>query len=382
MNFSNRKSAVLVTLFLAVPRVAMAQSDCADQIGELQKNLASFDKEASVLDRGFLKADGLATSLDVAKRSLEGAGASARLSPTWNGLREAADAKNELTAWDERLTNWHDGIVGYQNCMKNPGCSIGALIDERESSNKQLANWLKSLGDEGLVGGTAKAEKAAGMVTNFRAKAGAAATGAIAQTLSCLAEFSPRSSPVSSPEAHVTSPRRAEPVATPAAGQRNPEPAATSSQGYEVGMLDLGPTLGFGGTGFGGSVSIGGRIEKAMKQLDNGILGVSGFVQRWSSDCGLGFGSCDLSTTYLAASVNYHFVLKDHRKWDPFVGLGLGYARISVGGAALGFKVTGDGIGFVGNAGFRYFVTDKMAAYADIGAGAATLNIGLMFKLK
>jgi hypothetical protein len=40
------------------------------------------------------------------------------------------------------------------------------------------------------------------------------------------------------------------------------------------------------------------------------------------------------------------------------------------------------GIYFIGKAGARYFFNPKMAAYGDVGAGAATLNLGLMFRLQ
>jgi hypothetical protein len=37
---------------------------------------------------------------------------------------------------------------------------------------------------------------------------------------------------------------------------------------------------------------------------------------------------------------------------------------------------------FIGRAGIRYFYKPNMALYADAGAGAATLNVGVTFKLK
>lgn len=155
--------------------------------------------------------------------------------------------------------------------------------------------------------------------------------------------------------------------------------AGSASAQFKVGTLDVGPTIGLGGLGDGAGINIGGRIEKGIKELPslgNGILGIDAFVQHWGLDCG---GFCDdASVLFLGARVNYHFVLKSNPKIDPFIGLGLGYAKWSTD-----FDVFDDsGVDFVGNAGVRYYFSEKMAAYADLGTGAATINLGLMFKLK
>ena len=130
---------------------------------------------------------------------------------------------------------------------------------------------------------------------------------------------------------------------------------------------------------------LGGRIEKGFKELPsfgNGILGIDAFVQRWSFDpCGGSFGDCGASIIFFGARVNYHFVIKSNPKIDPFIGLGLGYATWSWDGDT--FDTFDDsGIDFVGNAGIRYYFTSKMAGYADVGTGATTINLGIMFKLK
>ena len=42
----------------------------------------------------------------------------------------------------------------------------------------------------------------------------------------------------------------------------------------------------------------------------------------------------------------------------------------------------GSEIYFITKGGIRYFMSDKTTLYADVGVGAATLNIGLMWKIK
>jgi len=154
---------------------------------------------------------------------------------------------------------------------------------------------------------------------------------------------------------------------------------AKPMQSFGVGYTDIGPTLGLGNLG-GASASFGGRFEHAIKPLPdmgNGMLGIqAGF--EWYS-----WSAPFYSWTYIPIGVtaNYHFRLDDP-KFDPFIGLGLGYQIIT-----CDFKGTGvsgcsnSAIYFIGRAGARYFFSPKMAAYADVGAGASTLSVGLMFKL-
>ena len=71
------------------------------------------------------------------------------------------------------------------------------------------------------------------------------------------------------------------------------------------------------------------------------------------------------------------FAVKSNPKIDPFVGLGLGNSSVST-------DFAGDyssGVYFIGRAGIRYFYKPRLALYADVGAGASTLNVGLTFGL-
>lgn len=157
---------------------------------------------------------------------------------------------------------------------------------------------------------------------------------------------------------------------------------AAAQDGFTSTHRDVGPVIGLGGLD-GASLSFGGRFEAAVKELPDlggGILGIQGGVQYYSTDFGFAGGS---NWTYLPITVlgNYHFNVSN-KKFDPFVGAGLGYLYTSYD---CGFGACGGsagGIYFVGRAGLRYFMSDTRAVYVDAGAGAGSLNVGLMFKLK
>jgi hypothetical protein len=147
--------------------------------------------------------------------------------------------------------------------------------------------------------------------------------------------------------------------------------------------MDVGAVIGLGGIG-SASASFGGRFEKIFKELPDlggGLLGIGVSADYYGYNFGGGYS---LSYIPIGATANYHFKL-DNKKIDPFLGAGLGFQVVNCSGAGLsGFGCGGysSGVYFIGRAGARYFLTDKLAAYADVGAGAATINLGITFKLK
>jgi len=164
-------------------------------------------------------------------------------------------------------------------------------------------------------------------------------------------------------------------AATSASAQAKP-----ASGGFSAGYTDIGPVIGLGNLG-SASAAFGGRLEHAIKPLPDmggGILGLEAAFDYYS------WSNTLFSYKYIPIGVtaNYHFKL-DEPKWDPFVGLGLGYRIITCdysgpGGSNL---CSNSAIYFIGRAGVRYFFSPSMAAYADAGAGAATLSLGVTFKM-
>lgn len=156
------------------------------------------------------------------------------------------------------------------------------------------------------------------------------------------------------------------------------QPAA--AQGFELGYTDVGPVIGIGNIG-SASVSFGGRFERAIKELPDlgdGILGIMVGAEYYS------WSTQNFSWRYIpiGATANYHFNI-ENEKFDPFLGLGLGYSIISCDWEGVGVDVcSNSALYFIGRAGGRYFFSPSMAMYADVGAGAATLNVGVMFRLQ
>lgn len=162
--------------------------------------------------------------------------------------------------------------------------------------------------------------------------------------------------------------------------------APASAQGFSPTNLDVGPTIGLGGIG-SASLAIGGRLEKGIKVLPSmadGILGIQASIDYYSYGRNFVNVGYDIRYIPIGATANYHFVIKDSPKFDPFLGLGLGYSILncSYPGTGISDNCPNSGIYFIGRAGGRYYFQEKLAAYADLGAGAATLNVGLMFKLQ
>jgi hypothetical protein len=160
------------------------------------------------------------------------------------------------------------------------------------------------------------------------------------------------------------------------------QPAA--AQGFGPGYMDVGPTVGFGSLG-GANLAFGGRFEMALKpipalaSLGNGMLGIQVGATYYS------YSNPYWSFKYIPIGVtaNYHFKLAD-AKIDPFVGAGLGYQVVTCSGAGLlGLSCgSSSSVYFIGRAGVRYFLTPKLAAYGDVGAGGALVNVGVMLRLK
>lgn len=154
-----------------------------------------------------------------------------------------------------------------------------------------------------------------------------------------------------------------------------------SGGGFNERSTDIGPVIGLGGIGSAG-LSFGGRFERAIKRLPDlgdGVLALQLSADYYSYSNTIGTVGYNFKYIPIGATANYHIKV-NNTKFDPFVGAGLGYLVVSSSFNGTGYS-NGSGIYFVGRAGLRYYMANGVALYGDVGAGAATLNAGVMFRM-
>lgn len=156
---------------------------------------------------------------------------------------------------------------------------------------------------------------------------------------------------------------------------------ASGTRYFDVGYTGLGPAVGLGGIG-SANLAFGGRLEHAVTALPDmggGILGIGVDIDVYQYSNPYSGGSAGLTYIPIGVTANYHFKL-DNPKWDPFLGLGVGYSTVSVSGGGTTITAT-SGFYAIGRAGVRYFWGKRLALQLDTGAGAAALSLGVIFSL-
>lgn len=161
--------------------------------------------------------------------------------------------------------------------------------------------------------------------------------------------------------------------------------ASRASAQLPLGYTDVGATIGLGGLS-GASLSFGGRAERVIKELPTlggGTLGIGLSLDYYSYNSGISAFRFSYKVIPIGATGNYHFKL-ENKKLDAFVGAGLGFRieSCSYSGVTNIDCKSSSGLFAIGHAGGRYFFQPNLAAYADVGAGAAAINVGIMLKLR
>jgi hypothetical protein len=162
--------------------------------------------------------------------------------------------------------------------------------------------------------------------------------------------------------------------------------AQTFKNGDMVGNAGFG--FGWYGYGYGFGVTslpmLSLSLEKGIKEvsgLNNGVLSVGGIVgvkhASWSY-----YGSNGSYNDIIgAARVCIHANLFDVDKLDTYAGVGLGL-RIHNENYNNSYYPNDNYIGplFAIYAGARYYFSDKLAGFGEIGAGLGYLTLGLSYK--
>lgn len=152
---------------------------------------------------------------------------------------------------------------------------------------------------------------------------------------------------------------------------------AVQAQDYKKGdnLLNIG--VGLGG-GFG--TPIGLSFEHGFSDKISG----GAYVAYASRTEAFGaWGDYKYSYILTAARASYHFDF-GVEKLDPYVGAILGYNIASTkwtGSGANPSTASAGGVIYGGHAGARYFFSEKIGAFAEVGYGVGNLNVGIAFKL-
>jgi hypothetical protein len=186
----------------------------------------------------------------------------------------------------------------------------------------------------------------------------------------------------------------AAPLGSPAAAQGGggapaAKPGTSEPSPFQTGGIYAGPRLWLGN--LNGAVAVGGQVERAFTQPGQagpGIIGAGIGIDwySWSQNYGVpGFtGEWKYSVVPVQLFGNYHFVLKEYKKFDPYLGLALVYQHYSWSWSGSG-TVPNSGAAasttdIAGQAGARYFLNDKFAVQGQIGFGYGTLGLGATWK--
>lgn len=172
------------------------------------------------------------------------------------------------------------------------------------------------------------------------------------------------------------------------------------SQNFGIGDNMVGIGLGIGGNygynGLNATPSIGLYAEHGLTEIGTvGILGVGGYVGYKSYKDEFSYFGYSAKYRYrfitVGARAAFHYTELDIAKFDPYAGLMLGYniasTSIEETGSYLlypGYTAnTNDASGSVSFSGFvgaRYFLTDNVAAFGELGFGVSYLSVGIAFK--
>ena len=153
--------------------------------------------------------------------------------------------------------------------------------------------------------------------------------------------------------------------------------SSANAQTFEEGtsVIQLGAALG---SDFG--LPLGGSYEYGITDK----IGVGAYVGYASKsfDSGFIFSNYKATYTIFGAKGNYHFYNTD--KFDAYGGLLIGYNSVSFtySDSTAGYVAPSAGGTLIApSVGARYYFTDNIAAFAELGYGIGYLTAGLAYKL-
>jgi len=146
------------------------------------------------------------------------------------------------------------------------------------------------------------------------------------------------------------------------------------------GQKTLGVHVGLSGVGSAAAIGVNGDVAY------NDRISIGAWLDTWSYGDNYTYtgGTAKWNVRYiaLAGTGAYHFPIESNPKWDPFVGLALGYYIVSSStsstfGGSYGGSASRVFVGGFGGA--RYHFKPNVAGVARVGFGASYLTLGVDF---
>ena len=160
-------------------------------------------------------------------------------------------------------------------------------------------------------------------------------------------------------------------------------PVSEATAQFGQGQRSVGAHVGLSGVGAAPALGVSGELAYTDR------IALGGWLDTWShgesiatSDGRYRWDSRYLS---LAGTGAYHFPVEEHPKWDPFLGLALGYFIVSTSAEGPSGMSSGAGASrmFLGGfGGVRYTFADRLRVIARAGFGASYLTFGIDYRLQ
>lgn len=164
--------------------------------------------------------------------------------------------------------------------------------------------------------------------------------------------------------------------------------------GVGVGILG-GYNVGWSGSDYSQTPAINLHFDHGMGELGPGTWGLGGYVGYKSASYKaryLNYYNYDYRYTWLiiGARGTWHYnEWHGNDKLDTYGGVMLAYRGVSYKdktdygayGNLSYYNYSGSGLGFSGFLGARYFFSDKIGAYGELGYGLTALQLGLSVRL-
>ncbi len=169
--------------------------------------------------------------------------------------------------------------------------------------------------------------------------------------------------------------------------QVNAQTFATGDNVVNIGVGFLGGYRLSGYSGVKASPALSAYFEHGFKELGPGVLGLGGGIEFRKVGYDYSYGGYEASWTYLiiAARGVYHPNFAQTDKLDGYGGLALGYNSLTYKDTyydklGIGRPNFGSGAFYSLFIGGRYYFTDKIAAFAELGYGLTNLKLGISLK--